>query len=136
MRSVDQKTLFTALGFLAVVLQDETLDKRAIRAKAIAELMDQFCAEATSERYVDLRAENPHPAQSRELLEDYIAELRDAGSASLNYDRHTLLDMYEILLVQKMWHEQREFFATGHEDLIAGRILKLAEERIQWESAI
>jgi hypothetical protein len=64
-----------------------------------------------------------------------MTELRDTGSARLSHDRETLLGMYELLLIQKMRFEQRVFFATSHDELIANRILQLAEECLQREES-
>lgn len=45
----DQKMMFTAMGFLAVLLRDEPQDKQAQRAKAIAKLIENFCQTAIEE---------------------------------------------------------------------------------------
>ena len=42
--AADHRVLFTALGFLAVVLNDVPQDKQALRARALAKLIEEFCA--------------------------------------------------------------------------------------------
>lgn len=44
MSQLDQKTFFTALGFLAVILNNTPNDKQAQRAIALAQLIEEFCS--------------------------------------------------------------------------------------------
>ena len=46
---IDQKTFFTALGFVAVVMSDVPQDRQAERAVAIAKLMEAFCIMVATE---------------------------------------------------------------------------------------
>jgi hypothetical protein len=135
MTNNNNKILFTALGFLAVIMNEVPQNKRALRATALARLIEEFCATALPEAVANNCLEASRWAETENLIELYIAELRDTGSARLNYDRPTLLNMYEQLLFQKMLHEQKEFIASGHDDVIANRILQLAEEKIQREAS-
>jgi hypothetical protein len=41
--------------------------------------------------------------------------------------------MYELLAIQAMRHEQKQFYESSHNDIIANRVLQLAEERIRRE---
>ncbi len=130
MANIDRKTFFAALGFFAVILSDAPSDKQAERAGALAKLIEEFCS-TTSSGFTEVPSEDGRWGQADQLLEVYIAELRDTGSAPLDHDRQTLADMYELLLFQKILNEQKEFCETGPEDMIASRILQLAEEKIQ-----
>jgi hypothetical protein len=49
MTPVDRKIFFTALGFLAVIVRDVPEDKQALRAKAIARLIENFCTTSAAE---------------------------------------------------------------------------------------
>jgi len=118
----------TALGFLAVIMHDLPRDKQAQRAVAIAKLIEAFCHETLPEafdhghsHYVD------SVAVTERLLDSYIAELRDTGSALMAFDRPTLLKMYELLHIRQLRHDQQEFYASGHDDVIANRVLLMAE---------
>ena len=52
MTRTDRQILFTALGFLAVILRDDLpQDKRALRATSIAELIEAFCMSALPEAF-------------------------------------------------------------------------------------
>ena len=124
MAEIDKRTFFASLGFLAVILNDTPKGKQPQRAALLAQLIEEFCSAPISE--INKKR------STQELIKSYIAELRDNGSARLDHDRKTLLDMYEMLLVEKVWHDQREFFLNGHEDIIANRILQLVEEKMQW----
>ena len=133
MTRADHKIIFTALGFLAVIQDNVPCDGQAARATAIAQLIEAFCAASVPDAFTGEAPQGARTAETEELLQLYITELRDTGSAQLSYDRQTLLGMYELLLIQKLRFEQWEFFASGHEDVIASRVLQLAEERLQRE---
>ena len=47
--NIDNKTFFTALGFVTVILRDEPQDKMAERAVAIAKLIENFCVTMLAE---------------------------------------------------------------------------------------
>ncbi len=48
----DRQILFTALGFLAVVLrEDAPKEKQAMRARAMADLIETFCRTALPENF-------------------------------------------------------------------------------------
>ncbi len=49
----DYKVIFTALGFLAVILNDVPKDKQALRAAAIASLIESFCMATVPEAFGD-----------------------------------------------------------------------------------
>jgi hypothetical protein len=135
MTRADHKTIFTALGFLAVVMNDVPPDNQAMRATAIAKLIESFCKVSVPEAFEGAETESSRATEVEGLLERYIAELRETGSARLNYDRQTLLGMYEVLLIQKARHEHNAFYASGPDDAIGNRVLHLAEERIQREES-
>ncbi|MDR3560881.1 MAG: hypothetical protein P4N59_05510 [Negativicutes bacterium] len=131
----DYQIIFTALGFLAVILRDDVpQDKQALRATSIARLIESFCVtevpDAFSEECI---AHNTTVSSVEPLLEHYIAELRDNGSADSSFDRKTLLQMYELLTIQKMRHEQNELYTAGHDDLIAQIVFQMAADKISRE---
>ncbi len=123
----DQQILFTSLSFLAVILNDTPTAKRVDRTKVIARLMDAFC---TTELQSIFGANTSIDAQ--DILSKYLNELRQTGSARLDFDWQTLLSMYELLLAEKNRREQEAFYSAD-EDLIANRVLQLAEEQIRSE---
>ena len=54
MTRTDREILFTALGFLAVVLRDDVPhDKQAMRAMAVADLIESFCRSALPESFAE-----------------------------------------------------------------------------------
>lgn len=132
MTRTDYKIIFRALGFLAVVLNNVPREKQAQRAATLAQLIEAFCA-ASMPEVADSTLLETSPRDVSDILENYMTELRDTGSARLSYSRDILLGMYELLLIQKLRFEQREFFASGHDDVIANRILQLVEERLRRE---
>jgi hypothetical protein len=135
MTRIDHKIIFTALGFLAVILDNVPHDKQALRATTLAKLIEAFCVASLPDAFVSESLDTSRAAEIESLVELYIAALRDAGSSQLDYDRPTLLGMFDFLLIQKTRHEQKEVFASAHDELIANRILELAEERLRWEES-
>lgn len=63
MTRTDQKILFTSLGFLAVILNDAPKDRQAMRATAIANLIESFCRAAVPEAF-DADIERTEPRAS------------------------------------------------------------------------
>lgn len=133
MTRTDYKVIFTALGFLAVILDNVPRDKQALRANTLAHLIESFCATSLPEVFTSEASGTLVSGNAEQLIELYVAELRETGSARLSYDRETLLGMYELLLIQKMRFEQKACFASAHDELIANSILQLAEEELQRE---
>ena len=65
MTHTDHKVLFTALGFLAVILNDTPRDKQALRATAIAGLIESFCMAAVPEAFDGDDTENVSDVRER-----------------------------------------------------------------------
>lgn len=132
---IDRKDFYGALGFLAVILKDDVVaDKRAERAVALAGLIEGFCSVTRPEILAPNHPEHESAASAKQLLNKYIRDLRDIGEARLPDDRIILLDMYKILLAEKIWREQSEFLAFGSEDMIANCIMQMTSEQIEAEA--
>jgi hypothetical protein len=130
----DLRILCTALGFSIVITGDVPQGKQALRATTIAGLIESFCQTSVPEAFADEHSEQmTSAAEAERLLERYIAELREHGSARFDFDRKTLLGMYELLLTQKLRHSQKEFYESSPDDVIANRILQMADEKIRRE---
>lgn len=131
----DYRVICTALGFFSVITRgDIARDKQAMRAVSIARLIESFCQTEVPEAFAECQSDGGTAiSETEHLLERYIAELRDHGSARFAFDRKTLLEMYELLLVHKTRFEQKDFYVFAQDDVIASRVLQLAEERIRWE---
>lgn len=72
MTRTDHKIIFTALGFLAVILNDAPKDKQALRATAIAGLIESFCMAAVPEAFGNDAA---NVSNVRERMVDAIASI-------------------------------------------------------------
>jgi hypothetical protein len=70
MTHTDYKVIFTALGFLAVILNDVPKDKQALRATAIASLIESFCMATVPEAFGD---DADNASNVRERMVDAIA---------------------------------------------------------------
>ena len=81
----DQKILFTALGFTAVILSGAPKDKQAQRALAMARLIEDFCMAAVGE---ETEAVPAHPDLFAGLINDNNKSqtpVRDAMSTLERY---------------------------------------------------
>ena len=65
MTRTDQKLLFTALGFMAVLLNDTPQDKQALRATALAGLIESFCMSVVPEAFAGSNPETSFDLRQR-----------------------------------------------------------------------
>jgi len=72
MTRTDQKVIFTALGFLAVVLDNVPRESQALRATTLAQLIEAFCATAVPEALVGDAATG---AAETDLLQEAMTAL-------------------------------------------------------------
>ena len=132
----DLRILSTALGFSIVITGDVPQGKQALRATTIAGLIESFCKASLPDIFAGDSSDSFKPASATEhLLERYIAELREHGSAPLDFDRKTLLDVYDLLLAQKVRRANKEFYDSAPNDMIANLVVQMADERIRREEA-
>ncbi len=136
MTQKDHHIIFTALGFLVVILRDDVLrHKEALRATSSARLIESFCIKSVPDSFASEHIRcNAVNDSIKHLIERYITKLRDEGSSDIFFDRETLLGMYEVLLTQEMRHMHKEFYESAHDDTIASRVLQLAHEKIELEA--
>jgi hypothetical protein len=128
----------TALGFLVVLLKDVPEEKQASRAKAIGRLIESFCwvtvpdsLGTSNENIVD----ESDPTIIDASIEKYKAQLIGEESAPLPEGREALLRFYDRLAIRAHRRLEKKFYEMGHEDIIANRILELAEAEIADEGA-
>ena len=129
----DLRILCTALGFSAVIANDvASREKQALRATAIAGLIEAFCMSAVPDAFGFDASDDiicDATAIDREI-DRYKEELRVEGSAELPQDRETLIKFYDRLLLRKEHYDQREFYASGSTAIFANRVLHMVEEEI------
>ena len=127
MSSVSLKTLCTALGFTAVVMQGGKLPKKdaALRATGFANLIEDFCLEATPDAPANLDR-----VETDVFIKKFKDVLNRSGSASLPQDRATLVAMYDRLLQKQARRERQHFYDMAHDDVIANAILAMIDEEI------
>ncbi len=63
MTRTDYKVIFTALGFLVVILDNVPRDRQALRAATLAELIEAFCASVMPEAFI---SDSPAPSAETE----------------------------------------------------------------------
>lgn len=128
----DLRVLCYALGFQAAIIQDVPDDKRAIRATSIARFIESFCTLELPYHIDDgLEAEKSRAAI---LLDQYLTELQEKGSARLEHDRATLLEIYALLRLSRFSDDlkinEKDLFLNATEEEIAAHIAKLADEEL------
>jgi hypothetical protein len=122
MTTIDEKTFFTALGFLAVLLKGKSADKdSAARATAMAQLIESFCRAASPELLVG--KDDPRTDELDQLIEGLKASLHTKQLLGLTSDQSLLHRLYDRLL------QRHRDYAT--DDLIAEEIAHLLEEEVK-----
>jgi hypothetical protein len=76
MLQLDRKIFFTALGFLTVILNDVPKDKQALRATAIASLIESFCMATVPDAFGD---DTENVSDASERMVDAIASIIKAN---------------------------------------------------------
>jgi len=126
MAMLDLRTLCTALGFTAVVVQGGSHKRNgAVRARKIADLIEEFCT--TGPGVAPARDTDAVDA----VIEKFKATLRDEGSALLPQDRESLLAIYDRLQQRRARRAQKHFYEMAHDGMIANAILKMIDEEIE-----
>jgi len=129
----DLRVLCYALGFQAALIQDVPDDKRATRATSIARFIESFCTvELPFHIDDDLEAAKSRAAS---LLDQYLTDLQENGSARLEHDRATLLEIYALLRLSRFSDDlkvkEKDLFLNATEDEITAHIVELAEKELR-----
>lgn len=137
MTRTDQKILYNALAFLAVVMKgkDANDSESVQQIHELSGLIDAFC---TAHVVDDLRLpENDADtsAINREI-ERHMAELRQHERTRLPEDRAALIALYDQLRVRKAQRTQREIYAHATEAKLADLVLRLLDEEIEDSGAL
>ncbi len=127
---VNRQIFFTALGFTAVVIQGAPGANGAARAKAFARMIEEFCRETIPNAFGEERQAVSGDPDIDRKIEDFKSGLIERETAFLPEDRATLLQFYDRLQTRKAQNEQKAFYETAPEDLIANRVLTLIDEEI------
>jgi hypothetical protein len=133
----DLRILCTALGFTAVVAREGRGKDVGSKAAALGRLIESFCVttldDAPAGTVPGLGEAEGDAAAIDDAIDRYKADLRDKEAARLPPDRAGLLQLYDRLLQRRTRWEQRHFYATAPEDMIAAQVAKLVEEEIDHE---
>lgn len=127
----------TALGFMAVILKNEPVDHQALRAQAIARMIETFCHVTVPEILEASNQNNNKDAVIADIdraIDDFKTTLRDRGDARLPEDRTVLLAFFDRLQQRQAVRKKRHFYATGTDDMIADAILKMIDEELAQEA--
>jgi len=131
MTRTDFKVLFTALGFLAVVMKGENANNDgADKARKLASLIEEFCIQPEQFGRCG-QAASVASATINDMINQFKVELVEVGNASLPQDRATLLQFYEQLIVRQTRHREQHFYVMATDDMIANRILTMIDEEIK-----
>ncbi len=125
MTRTDHQIIFTALGFLAVILREDVpRDKQALRATTIAGLIESFCQSSLPEVFI---ADGSVKGIDTEDLDRAISQYKP-GVTSVPHDRRVLIQLYDRLLLRKAHNNLRDFFETSSDNEIADLVLGLLQE--------
>jgi hypothetical protein len=125
MRQSDFQILFTALGFLAVVMKGENAkNDGAKQAKVMASLIEAFCRTS----HPDLFKGEAEEAELDQIIEDLKDEdIHITQLADLTGNKNLLYRVYDRLL------QRHKNYAT--DEMIAGEVSHFLEEEISRKAA-
>ncbi len=119
MSAIDEKTFFTALGFLAVLLAGSNEGDSARRAGGIGQLIEAFCMEENKDPCAPAQDDH-NPALLDSLIERLKYNFESTHQAELPSDLGILHGLYERLIVRHRWY--------ASDDLVADAVLFFLEE--------
>lgn len=143
MTRYDQRILYSAMGFLAVVLHDgEGKDGHksshlADRAKFIAGLIEAFCKENVPAigLMLDLDSDTSIEATDQ-IIAHHVKELREKHETILPQEREGLLRLYDRLSQRHHRREQREIYTDAGIDRLADLVLDYLDEEIATQEGL
>ncbi len=134
----DLQIFCTALGFATVFATGVPENADACKARRFGKLIEAYCLTVIPEAFgsttQNIGDENG-TATIDQAIARYKAALVDEGSAQLPDDRQTLLKFYDRLRQRQQRHQERHFYATGSDDMIAERVRQMVEEEITNEES-
>jgi hypothetical protein len=131
MTRTDQRILFTALAFVAVLMRGGASNskKDTQKIRQLADSIGAFCREETGE---------PGPAteETDRIIERHIEDLKEREETRLPEDRDTLVRLHDRLQQRKARRAQRAFYASAGEAKLADEVLSLLDEEIADDEAL
>jgi len=120
MTAINEKTFFTALGFLTLLVKgEETQIDGVARAGALGKLIESFCQSEKNHSTAAAQS-NQNPEVFDKIIELLKDNLEHAHEAKLPNDLPTLQGVYERLIQRHR--------AYAHDDMIADAVLYFLEE--------
>ena len=118
----DLRTLCTALGFTAVVINGGERQKdSARRALGFANLIESFCNYTIPNLGAAVNENEAY--QLDEMIETFKAGLRERGEADLHISRPALFRLYDRL--------RQRYAAYADDDMLADRVLELLDAELE-----
>ncbi len=132
----DQQILFTALAFVAVLLNEngQNKSKTAHKATSLAKLIESFCAVHVQAPFSDSTVslvEESGAAEIDAAIDRHIQQLRQNEETHLPEDKETLLKFYDRLQQRKSRRMQRDFYEIATTDKLADLILHYFDEEME-----
>ena len=131
MTFADRKTLFMALAFVAVTVQERETKAAAGQIRELAGLIEAFCMESLSGLFI--AADNTGASFLDQVIDRHLGELRQEETTLLPDDKQMLIQLYDRLLHRKTQRSQREFYANASEAKLADLVLRLLDEELEDE---
>ncbi len=131
----DLRMLSTALAFTGLMLRSEKVENQSDRIKDFAKLIEAFCFETTLEA-LSIADNTEHDQVSVDLVIDcFKAEMRDKEPITPPADRVSLLKIHDRLHHRQQRRKEKHLHATGSDEEITNRVLRLIREEIKADEA-
>jgi len=128
MEKKDFRAICVALGAVMAQLQKIEPEKLEAQSAKGAELIEAICRKIVPNTFRSGFSRDEPNADTDYRLDCYLEELRSHGSANLDFDRDTLLLMFELLYLYELRDGQKQFYETATDAQIATRIAQKADE--------
>jgi hypothetical protein len=141
MSRYDQKILFTALAFMAVVQKDgkKADENHAQKVMALAGLINNFCTENIPSFTLPISAVNDDKEAAAKLdmaIERYIKELRENETTVLPEEKDSLMQIYVRLQFRTIHRINAVLFSEISPSRLADHVLSQLDEEIQYQEGL
>jgi len=133
----DQRILYSALGFLAVVLHEGEANAEhgaadlSGRAKFIAGLIEIFCRDNVPPVGVLIDLDSDASIEiTDQIIARHVKELREKHETVLPQEREGLLKLYDRLRHRSSRRQQCEIYTDASADRLADLVLRYLDEEI------
>jgi len=135
MTSIDPKTFFTALAFIAVVRGPRPADDQqtAAQIREFAGLIEEFCVATAADNPACL-PDDADATAIDQTIGRHIRELREKEITVLPRDRESLIKLYDRLNYRNQRRINRQLYPTFNTSKLADMVLDYLDNEIEQSS--